>query len=262
MKTPVSYYGGKQRMLRHIIPLIPEHKAYCEPFFGGGALFFAKQPSETEIINDLNGEVVNFYQILKTRFPRLKGLVEQSLHSRLQYDKAWHVVKYPQFFNRVTRAWAFWLCCTLGFSSKLDGTYGYGKADNTVAKKLNGKKLMFDDSLQERVEALQIECTDALRVINSRDTDATFFYLDPPYFNSDCGHYKGYSEQDFIDLLEKCQTLKGKFLLSSYDSEVLKRYADANGWHQKKVEQVLAVNGKTTNKSRTKVEVLTANYPI
>ena len=59
-RTPISYYGGKQTMLPHILPLIPEHQIYVEPFFGGGAVFWAKQPAKAEIINDFNANVVNF----------------------------------------------------------------------------------------------------------------------------------------------------------------------------------------------------------
>lgn len=59
MKTPISYYGGKQSLSALIIGLVPEHRIYCEPFFGGGAVFFAKQPSEVEIINDTNRELIN-----------------------------------------------------------------------------------------------------------------------------------------------------------------------------------------------------------
>ncbi|MCA0229900.1 MAG: DNA adenine methylase [Bacteroidetes bacterium] len=62
MKTPITYYGGKQQMLSHILPKIPTHKIYVEPFFGGGAVFFAKPPSEAEIINDINHRLTTFYR--------------------------------------------------------------------------------------------------------------------------------------------------------------------------------------------------------
>lgn len=54
MKTPITYYGGKQTLLKYIIPLIPEHKIYTESFCGGAAVFFAKKPAEAEVINDIN----------------------------------------------------------------------------------------------------------------------------------------------------------------------------------------------------------------
>ena len=61
MKTPLTYYGGKQQLASKIVSLIPEHRIYCEPFIGGAAVFFAKQKSQSEIINDINSEIVNFY---------------------------------------------------------------------------------------------------------------------------------------------------------------------------------------------------------
>lgn len=61
MRTPISYYGGKQTMLKHIMPLIPAHKIYTEAFCGGAAVLFAKRPAEAEVINDINMELTNFY---------------------------------------------------------------------------------------------------------------------------------------------------------------------------------------------------------
>nr|DAS50173.1 MAG TPA: DNA adenine methylase [Caudoviricetes sp.] len=78
-RTPISYYGGKQTMLPHILPLIPQHKIYTEPFFGGGAVFWAKEQTKTEIINDFNANVFNFYKVLKTDFEELRMLIEKTI---------------------------------------------------------------------------------------------------------------------------------------------------------------------------------------
>jgi DNA adenine methylase len=61
LKTPVSYYGGKQQLATIILGLIPNHRLYCEHFLGGAAVFFAKEPSPVEVINDTNGQLINFY---------------------------------------------------------------------------------------------------------------------------------------------------------------------------------------------------------
>ena len=61
MKTPITYYGGKQLLASTIVSMIPEHRIYCEPYFGGGAVFFAKEPSYLEAINDLNDRLMIFY---------------------------------------------------------------------------------------------------------------------------------------------------------------------------------------------------------
>ena len=88
MKPPLTYYGGKQRLSKKIISLIPPHRLYCEPFFGGGAVFFAKEPSKVEIINDKNGEVINFFKVVKTKFAELQKEIQGTLHSREHYKKA------------------------------------------------------------------------------------------------------------------------------------------------------------------------------
>jgi DNA adenine methylase len=81
MKTPITYWGGKQQLADRILSLMPEHEQYDEAFFGGGAIFFAKRPSAIEFINDINGEMVNFYKVLKRNFEELKAEVECTLHS-------------------------------------------------------------------------------------------------------------------------------------------------------------------------------------
>jgi DNA adenine methylase len=79
MKTPLIYYGGKTLLLQHILPLIPTHITYYEPFVGGGAVFWAKEPSIIEVINDTNGQVVNFYRALKNNFSDLKRKIDATL---------------------------------------------------------------------------------------------------------------------------------------------------------------------------------------
>jgi DNA adenine methylase len=104
MKPPITYYGGKQLMARHILPLIPEHRLYAEPFFGGGAIFFGKPKSHTEVINDLNSFVVNFYQQLKDNFPTLQRLVQATLHSRDLYRRAKVMYDFPDLFDGLQKA--------------------------------------------------------------------------------------------------------------------------------------------------------------
>jgi DNA adenine methylase len=94
----------------------------------------------------------------------------------------------------------------------------------------------------------QSECTDALKIIKSRDHENSFFYCDPPYFNSDMGHYDGYSEQDFENLLSLLAKIKGKFLLSAYPSGILARYVKQFGWIELAIIQPIAVNGKNSKK--------------
>jgi DNA adenine methylase len=244
-------------MVNKLLPLFPEHRLYCEPFCGGAATFWAKPPSEIEVINDLNGEVSNFYQPLRDDFEELQRLINSTLFSRSDYFDALHVYQRPHMFAPVKRAWAFYVVTNQGWGGKI-GTWGYGVGDNKREGSLSRKKDAFTASLQERLKIVQVECNDALKVIKSRDREFSFFYIDPPYYNSCMGHYDGYTAHDFEQLLQLLGTLKGKFLLSSYPSELLSTYSKQFGWYQKAFDMHLSVG----NNGKRKVEVVTANYPI
>jgi DNA adenine methylase len=260
MKPPLTYYGGKQKLSRQIISMIPEHRLYCEPFFGGGAVFFAKPPSSVEVINDTNGELINFYRVLKTQFRRLSKEIKCTLHSRMHHQAAKMVMGYPQLFNEIKRAWAIWTLANQSFASMLGSTWRCDLKHNSTAKRLNNKRINFTQDYAKRLEHVQIECRDAIEVIKLWDSEDTFFYCDPPYYNSDMGHYSGYTKQDFEKLLQALAVIKGKFLLSSYPSEIVEKYTKKNKWFTQKIEGLTV--SVALGKQKKKTEVLTGNYEI
>jgi len=261
LRTPISYYGGKQKLASTVLKFMPTHNLYCEPFVGGAAIFFAKPQSNVEIINDTNAELINFYKVCRNRFHDLSSLVRTTLHSRLAHDDAWVIYNKPHLHDEVRRAWAVWVLSTQSFSAMLDGSWGFDKADDTTTKKISNKREQFTEELAWRLQHAQIECADALYIIKRADGPESFVYADPPYFNSNMGHYDGYSVEDFEMLLKTLAEMKGKFLLSSYHSEVLDKYLKRYGWNQWDVEQQVSVNAKSGYRKK-KVEVLTANYPL
>ena len=259
MKPPLTYYGGKQKLAHIILSLIPKHTLYGEPFFGGGAIFFAKALSQVEVINDANGELINFYKVVKTKFKELEREARITLHSRELYHKAVVIYQNPKLFNEIQRAWAVWVLASQSFASKLNGHWGYDRGENKTTKQVTQRRSLFIEEYASRLEKTQIECEDALHVIQSRDSKESFFYCDPPYFNSHKGHYRNYSEDDFEKLLELLSKIKGKFLLSSYPSDLLSKYVRKHKWFTKNIPMTLSVGGA---KKKSKTEVLTANYPI
>lgn len=259
--TPISYYGGKQKLVPHIIPLFPKHNLYAEPFVGGGAVFWSKPPSHVEVINDTNRELINFYEICQNEFVELEKMVRISLHSRSYHRDAKVINENPHMFSRLKRAWAIWVLAQQSFSAMLDGSWGYDISKNTTSKKIARKRADFTEKYAIRLQNVQIECTDALRIIKSRDNKDAFFYCDPPYYNSDCGHYDGYTLEDFEMLLKTLSNVEGKFMLSSYPSDILSQYTSEFGWFTKSMEQSVSVANKT-DKRKTKVEVMTANYDL
>ncbi|MDD2965533.1 MAG: DNA adenine methylase [Bacteroidales bacterium] len=262
MKPPFSYYGGKQKLANMIVKLIPDHRLFCEPFVGGAAVFFNKPKaiSEVEVLNDTNAEIINFYRIVQLDFVSLEKEIRISLHSRRLFDDARVIYNNPHMFTEVKRAWALWVLATQGFAGILDGSWGYDKIKRTTSQKIQNKREAFTEELAYRLQDVQIECTDALRIIRSRDNKDAFFYVDPPYFNSNCAHYEGYTELMFKELLFTLSGIEGKFLLSSYPSDVLSNFVEKFGWHQLSQEMGVSVN-KGMSKKR-KIEVMTSNYKI
>lgn len=258
INAPITYYGGKKQMVPHILPLIPDHRIYTESFFGGGAVFFAKEPSELEIINDVNKSAINFYREIQSNFEGLKRMVDGSLHSRQAYNEAKVIYELPELFEPKVRAWAFWILTNQGFAGKI-GSWGYDKKPpNKVGRTIRNKKLNFDHTLVKRLETTQIECTDALKVIANRDSPDTFHYIDPPYVGTNLGHYGGYNEQHYEDLLRLCSKLEGTFMLSNFPSDQLNDHISSNKWRVESFEKSLSAS--TKDKKPRKVEMLVMNY--
>lgn len=260
-RYPISYYGGKNQMLKHLLPLIPEHTLYCEPFIGGGAKYWAKEPSKIEVINDKNEFITNFYKVIKTNYAALADKIKVTLHSKASHKEALLIYKMPEIYSALDKAWAIWVMANMSYGSIIGSSFGYNKkTKNSCAKKVNFKRSLFEHSefLKERIENTTIEHSDAHIIIKRYDTEDTYFYLDPPYIDTMQGHYKGYLLEDYTRDLDCLTQIKGKFLLSSFDSDILNEYVKNNNWYQIKVERSMAM----TNNTRKKVEVLTANYPI
>lgn len=269
MKTPLTYYGGKQKMLSVILPRIPAHDLYVEPFIGGGAVFWAKKPAQIEVINDLNGCLITFYRVFKKRLPELLDLINQTLYSRQEHKTAYLIYQTPHLWDDVKVAWAVFILSSQGFLSEFSETWGTSNTpshggDSTI-KRFNNRKEMLNENCagySRRLEICQIEMRDAVEVIRLRDAPKTFTYCDPPYHNADQGHYAGYTREQYRELLETLAGLEGKFLLSSYDCPMLQDFIREKGWHSVQIEKSLDAGIVKKGKRNRKVEVLTANYPL
>ena len=259
-KTPINYYGGKQTLAPLIISLIPAHRLYVEPFFGGGAVFFAKDKSRAEVINDTNLLLVNFYQVCQDKdlFTALKARVKNTYYSRYTLYKSTLILKNPSLFDAVERAHALWYSCNGSINARLDGGFRYTKTGNESVKFFN-KREHFGDWLFERLARVEIDTLDVLEVIKWRDTSETFYYLDPPYIGANQGHYRGYTNDDFNRLLAVLPSVKGRFLMSCYMTGSLRGLIKDSGWYLREKRMALSTSQV---KGRTKVECLVANYDI
>ncbi|KAA6336880.1 Modification methylase DpnIIA [termite gut metagenome] len=264
MKTPITYYGGKQNMLKHIRPLIPPHSLYCEPFVGGAAVFFDKQPVRVNVINDLNGELINFYRTIVTNLEELRMEVNRTLHCRSQHAHAWHIYNNPDYFTNVQRAWAVFILSKMGFSGQLGSSFGFDRTEGKTALKLHCIKEneVFCEELKKLLEKSTIECDDAFKIIKRYDCTEAFHFIDPPYVNSNMGHYSGmFNRQNLTELLELCAGLQGKFMLTMFPDDAVNQRAENAGWIIHKLDRRVSACLKIEARRRQE-EWMVCNYTI
>lgn len=258
MKTPISYYGGKQNLISELLKLIPPHIQYVEPFVGGASLFFAKPPSQCEVINDYDLRVANFWEVLQTNFDALQTKIKATLHHEQSHKIARDVLKAPMV-DKVEFAWAFWVQTTMSFSNKIFAGFAFS-LDHGQEKTTRRMVDDFNKKYFIKLRGAQIFNRDALDLIKLKDGADTFFYFDPPYAESNCGHYEK-GKDVYYRLLDVLPTLKAKWLMSSYPSEHLMALRLANGWNHKDIDKNLSVSGKS-NAGKRKTECLTWNYKL
>lgn len=146
----------------------------------------------------------------------------------------------------------------MSFGNKIFSGFAFselGKPTKTSA----AKRESFTIDYANRLKDTEIFTRDAVELIKLKDSVNTFFYLDPPYVSSDMGHYKGYTRDNFVELLEACSNIKGKFLLSSYPEPELDQYILNNKWRAKQLQKIVGISGKR-EETKYKTECLTWNY--
>ena len=195
---------------------------------------------------------------MKKDYESLKTLIDATPYSRTVYKKAVTIYEMPFMFDNVTRAWAFWVGVIQGFSNRI-GSWRSSTTRSKESRLNRNKKEQFTEDLPKRLDLTQIENIDAVKLIKSKDTEETFFYVDPPYIDSNQGHYGGYTKDHFVELLNALSEIKGKFLLSSYPSDILNSFRKEFKWHSKEIHMSLSASNK---KGRRKIEVLTNNYKL
>jgi DNA adenine methylase len=263
MRSPLNIYGGKARMVQYIMPLIyAAHPVrYVEVCAGGAQLTFALRKHKKEVINDINGNLVAFFRVLKTNPDALTRRITTTPFSHSEFKRAREIFFSKKKHSDIDRAWAAWAGCTMGFSHdpKSWGFDHSGKAERTLHRKRETFKEMAE-AYCERLETVSIDSDDLLKIIKRYDSTETLFFFDPPYFNSDMGFYSGYTEEQFRQALKALSQIKGKFVMTSYPSDVLKQFTEKNGWRKRSIPLTVSVNNKKGNVPKKKIEVITWNF--
>jgi len=250
-----GWLGGKSQLARTIIDMLPEHKTYVEVFGGAGWVLFKKTPSNVEVINDINDDLINLYRILKFHFDAFLTEFELLLFSRTQFDD----FKGKQSgLTDIQRAVKFYYLLRSSFGCQLDGSFTYSK-DRTNRMRLGERLREHLLSIHERLQNVIIENRSYDYVINRMDSPDTLFYLDPPYWDCENVYGKGiWSKDDFYTLKDKLDKIKGKFILSLNDvPEVRELFKDYQMTHRK---IRWSVNSKAANEDHNGNELIIYNF--
>lgn len=202
-----------------IVPLIPRHTVYVEPFAGGAAVFFAKPwPKATnnnhyrEVLNDKDKRIINFYQQLRDNGQVLCDKLALTLCSEDENKTA----KDLNCEDKLEAARRYYVNVQQSFSNVIGGGWIRNVFSRNSAATWANKINQLPDYI-DRMASVYIACDDALKIIKQWDSPQTFFYCDPPYPNADQGHYHGYTMQDFQALVDTLKDVQGSFILSNYD---------------------------------------------
>lgn len=229
MKAVLKYPGAKNRIADWICSYIPDHDVYVEPFAGSLAVLFNKERSHIETVNDINGEVVNYFRILRDRPEELKDRIENTPFAREEYMLAYESAK-----DEVERARRFCIRCWQGFgcSNRYRNGFKTGQQKNSPNPAKAWAELPdIMMAAAERLKGVQIENLPALELIHRYDTEDVFMYLDPPYLPETRKNYLYQNEMDAWEhekLLETITGHQGRIMISGYDSDLYNAYLQ--GW--------------------------------
>lgn len=210
---PFPYVGGKSKFSSQILPLFPPHKTYVEPFSGGAHLLFRKPPSPVEVLNDLDGEVVNFFRIVQAHPDELVRTLQGTLASRKWFSLFRSLP--PEALTDVQRAARFFYLQKNSFAGlRVNQTYHYHIVKTPSFDP--GRLSQLFDKFHKRLQRVQIECLPYEQILEKFDSQTTFFFLDPPYWGRKLYAYN-FNDDQFAALEERLRRLRGKFVLSLND---------------------------------------------
>lgn len=267
---PIPYYGGKTRMATTIAALLPEHRHYVEPYAGSLAVLLAKRPSEVETVNDLDGEVVNFWRCVRDHPEQLATLCELTPHSREEFELA--EPPYPRGLTDLERARRMFVHLTQGkmHTTRPRTGWRHTKGAQRLGRSYHEDIVRFwerIDPAAHRMKDVQIEHDDAVVVINRYGGDPdNLLYIDPPYLGltrsgrknrpTDGHRFDMPSLGEHEALLELLVTLKAAVVLSGWRNPFYE--AALTGWYAEEFPLTSAVGGV----GKPTAEILWANRPL
>ena len=251
----VPWIGGKSRLAKQILPLFPEHVSSVEAFAGGAALFFRKDPAKSEVLNDINGDLVNLYRVVQHHLEEFIRHFKWSLVSRQMY--AWLNITRPETLTDIQRAARFYYLQRQGFGGKIESrTFGTA---TTSPPKLNLLRIEEDLSQAHlRLAQAAIECVPWEECIRRYDRPHTLFYLDPPYWGTE-GYDVAFGLEQYDRMADLARAIQGKMIISVNDIPEMRQAFAGLSIATAEISYTVGGPGRAGKKSR---ELIIANFPI
>lgn len=259
LRSNLIWFGGKAKMAKTIIKLMPEHKTYVDLFGGGANVLIQKERQKSDIYNDINGDAVNYFKVLRDKPDKFYDAVEALPYSREIYEEWRHEPLPADDFERAVRWFYINRSGIVGGAGGNPGGWRHGVTHNTVGSYRSACELI--KPIAERLKNVMIEKQDFRTIISKYDTDDTLFYVDPPYVGREKQYAGGFTEQDHRDLAQLLGGIKGNAIVSYYpDPLVTELYAD---WNTMKIPS--KVYSKKVQPGESKpdaTEMLLFNYSV
>lgn len=248
----VPWIGGKRRLAKHILPLFPEHSCYVEPFCGAAALYFLKDSSRVEVINDINGELVNLYRVVKHHLEEFIKQFKWALVSRQIYK--WLQVTPEETLTDIQRAARFYYLQKQAFGGKVaDHTFG---TSTTSAPRFNLLRIEEELSLAHlRLARTIIEHMNWAKCIERYDRSHTLFYCDPPYWGTE-GYGVEFGLEEYNRMAQLATSMQGKMIISVNDIPEMRQAFKGLAMQSVGIKYNLQV----TEKAKSKRELIIRNF--
>lgn len=257
----LAYYGSKNRLAKRIVSCFLPHTIYVEPFFGSGAVLFTKRSSKVEVVNDIDGELVNFFRVVRDRPEELSDLLDFTPYARDEFQECRDTERTGM--DDLERARRFFVSTNASFSGvggdSTDSGFSFSASSAQSRADLFRNRTRRLRPTAYRLRDVEVENVDALSLFDRLDSPTTTFYLDPPYLGStrvvgNRGYEHNAATEGFHkQLLGAILSVRGQVVLSGYSSEL---YDTALAkWHRIEIPVKAGAGG--THTART--EVIWAN---
>lgn len=209
----IPWIGGKRRLADRLIPLFPPHECYVEVFCGGAALYFLRPtPANSEVLNDINGDLVRLYRVLKYHLQEFIRQFEFAITSRQIFE--WEKMTRPETLTDIQRAARFYYLQHTAFGAKVQGqNYGTVTIGGNFDITRIGENLT---AAWRRLGGTNIENLPWDECIERYDRPHTFFYMDPPYWQTE-GYGVPFEFENYERMANYMRTMKGRAMISIND---------------------------------------------